>query len=532
MALGQSGIEAAVCGVPGTKLCANAREQLMNINCIGDEDKRRVVFISVDWNGRGQSKEHSADLEFDLKKLFQELGAHVVVLRWSVEDGAGEQKLDDWLAAGGDITEAMRLSVEAKVSADSELEEAWDHLNSTYAIMHGNYVPLSNLSQKYNPRHLDTMANDTRIQVSKSKVLRASQIWDLQPSTQRNAVDSYVFRPAPLGTQVERYVWEDGLRKLNTAPVSDWLRPPWAVDNIDVAPFIELLTHLCQDNWEWMMQFLAHCAQKPTERGPHIVIFKDMGDTGKSKLFDTLDLVFGRYAGPIGDALTSSFNAALEHLVLATWSDPVIHGGFDRDLESALKNFSGDSKITINHKGGAKYTVKNYGRLLIATNKDWIVPVSTSERRYTVFGGQEKIDKEFVARYWEWVNAGGVEQIRLYLTQLELSIKIHEPGPRTEQRIEMERLSAPPLLRFVAEEFESKDIWHVDDIRRAYLEQTGKKLANGSIGKSLGSAGKLLKSCRVPNGPVLRLWAIRNMAQWDLEGTAEWLEEYYKGSKM
>jgi Family of unknown function (DUF5906) len=532
MAVIGSGIPALVAGFPGTRMCANVREQLMSINCIGEGDTRREVFIALDWNGRGQSKERSADLEYELKKLYQGLGAKVYVLRWEPID-TGEQKLDDWLVAGGDISLALESTRNAEQAKDTELCQHWDALNSTYAIMHGAFVPLANMSQKYNVGHLNTMANDIRMQVTAKTFLKASQIWDLQPSQDRNTVDGYIFRPYPLGHTVERYVWEDGARKLNTAPPSPWDMSPIGYDGQpEVMPFIALLERLCQSNWEWMAKFLAHCAQHPDERGPHIVIFKDAGETGKSRLFETLDLVFGRYSGPIGDSLTSSFNAALEHLVIAWWSDPVIHGGFDRDLESALKNFSGDSKISINHKGGAKYVVKNYGRLLIATNKDWIVPVSSNERRYTVFGGAEPMTKDWAADYMRWLMDGGVEQIRRYLTEMSLEgFSIHDNGPRTEQRIEMERLSAPPLLRFVAQEFERKDIWMVDDIRREYTEQTGKKLAANAIGMQLGKAGYLVRQMRVGTA-VVKYWALRNFAQWEGEDNAAWIKEYQSDKKM
>jgi Family of unknown function (DUF5906)/Domain of unknown function (DUF3854) len=526
MAVMGSGIPALIIGFPGTRMCANTREQLLNIPCLVG-DARREVFIAMDWNGRGQSRERSAEIEHELKRLFQGLGAQVYVLRWPLGELTGEQKLDDWLVAGGDISLALEHTRKEAQQVDTELSMFWERLNATYAIMHGNYIPLSNMAQKYNISQLNTMAADIRMQVTAKTFLKANQIWDLQPPTSRNEVDGYIFKPYPLGHDTERYVWEDGVRKLNTAPPSPWDTSPFGYDGEpDVAPFQSLLHRLCQENWEWMAKFLAHCAQRPDERGPHIVIFKDRGETGKSRLFETLDLVFGRYSGPIGDSLTSNFNAALEHLVIAWWSDPVIHGGFDRDLESALKNFSGDSKISINHKGGAKYVVKNYGRLLIATNKDWIVPVSSEERRYTVFGGSETMSDQWAAEYMSWLNTGGVEQIRRYLTGMSLEgFNIHERGPRTEQRMEMERLSAAPIARFVFEECTSKDVWSIDEIRQMYTDQTGKKMANNAIGMALKKSGCFMRPLR-DGSKIIKLWALRNFAQWEGDTTDGWLKEY------
>jgi Family of unknown function (DUF5906) len=530
-----NGTPTLVAGVPGTKICAQVREELLSINCVGSGDSRRLVYLCTDWNGRGQARERALDLEYDLKKLFQGLGARVVMLRWSVPDGAGEQKLDDWLVAGGDISQAMRESVEEVGRVDTELAELWDYFNENYCIMHGHYIPLSNPKQKYTVTAFRVMEPSKRLQISAKKFLHPDDVWALQPPDQRNVCDGYIFKPAPLGAEVERYVWEDGHRMLNTAPESTWLAPPWetGVSMTGIAPFVKILRRLCQDNVEWMLDFLAHCAQKPCERGPHIVIFYDSGSTGKSKLFDTLDLVFGRYSGPIGDALASSFNAELEHLVIASWSDPVIHGGQNRDLESALKNFSGDSKLTINHKGGAKYTVKNYGRLLIATNK-WISRVDSKERRYTVFGGLEKLPVPEAAEYWKWVNEGGAEKVREFLVCRDISaFNVHAPGPRTSQRIEMELESAPPIEQFLvqSEHLDMKDIWSATELSERYKTITGKYVSDTAIGMMV----KRLGFYRPPNpiwiekyGKAARLMAIRNVEKWAEEGNTEWVAEFLR----
>lgn len=525
------GHEALVVGVPGTALDDNVRNMLKLIPMQGDKDSVRRVFLAIDWNAKGQAAERAAQLELELKKLFQTLGGEVLLLRWPLAPNAGEQKLDDWLVAGGDISAAMHDSVINKTDLQTEIEEHWNYFNENYCIMHGKYIPLSNLTQKYSNIELKNMEYLHRVQTGPKTFIGPADVWSLQPKQDRNIVDGYIFVPAPLGQEPDRYIREDGLRLVNTAPKANWIAPPWGEDVPDCTPFLNLVQRLTQDGSEWFLNFLAHCAQFPTERGSHIVILKDEGGTGKSRLFETLDLVFGKYSGPIGDALSSNFNAMLEHLVIAWWSDPVIHGGFDRDLESALKNFSGDSKLAINHKGGAKYVVQGYGRLIIATNKDWIVPVSTKERRFAVFGGLVPMTPDEAGAYMKWLKDGGVDAIRLFLTQRDLTnFDIHQPAPRTEQRVEMERNSAPPLIRMLeCEPFTDRDIWSTAQISREYNEQTGKRLSNDAIGKLLSNAGVIKRLVRVEGGPQ-RLNAIRNTAYWDGAPSTEWAENY-KGRK-
>lgn len=521
MALMASAIPMLVAGVPGTKLSESVLDDLRAINCIGPDDARRTVYIAADWNGRGKSREASAALEFDLKKLFQTLGAHVIMLRWPCEDGT-EQKLDDWLVSGGDISQALRLSTEQDKAVDTEMAVLWDYFNENYAICHGNYIPLRNPSQKYSVSNFLVMEASKSLQVSAKKTLNASQVWGLQRQQDRNIIDGYTFFPAPLGVAPERYVWEDGKRMLNTAPPEVFVSP-WG-DGGDVAPFIALLQRLCQDNWEWMANYLAHIAQHPSVRGYHIVIFHDGGGTGKSSLFDTLDAVFGPYSGPVGSSMTTSYNAGLEGKVVLHWSDPVIHGAVDKFLDSALKNFSGDKMLEVNHKFGNKYHVRNYGRLFIATNKDWIVPISSEERRYVVLGGKEKMPPEAWQEYDAWLKGDGTAAIRDWLMSRDISsFSISAPGPRTDQRVEMEAASTHPFLQmFDNELLQCKDIWTISELCTLYKD----KLSENAAGRLMKAHGYLEPRVTLVDGKAKRLRCVRNKDKWHYSSAVEWAAEY------
>jgi len=523
---------ALVVGVPGTSGLKAVMQDLRNINMYGPNDTRRDVFLAMDWNATGKSKEDSAKLEFQLRKLFEEEGAKVVILRWPIPEGQEkvEQKLDNWLVGGGDIGAALRASYEARMEIDSVYQQCWDYLNTRYAIKDGKYIPLSDPSKLYTLGELNTMENDIRIEYAKNKYRHAHEVWSWQPKEDRNEVDGYIFLPAPLGVDPERYVHENGRRLLNTAPEAHWHSPPWGSDEPpEVGPFVAHIQRLCQEHTPWFLDFLAHCAQRPAERGNHIIVFKDQGGTGKSRLFEILDLVFGEYSGPIGSALTSNFNSQIEKLVIAWWSDPVTKGGADRDLESALKNFSGDTKLSINHKYGAEYTVTGYGRLMIATNK-WLVPVDSKERRYTVFGGFSPLDHHEARALMDWANAGGVEQIRLFLTERDISqFDVYAPGPRTIQREEMERDSAHPLRKMLEfEAFADCDIWSTDQITTFYNDNHSRRLSPDAIGALLKQEGCIKKPVTV-DGKTVRLNAIRNTEKWDNAPPKEWAEEYKRG---
>jgi hypothetical protein len=536
-----NGTPMLIVGVPGTKLCATVREELLAINCIGSGNQRRVVYLCTDWNGAGQARERAADLEYELKKLFQGLGAKVVVLRWALPEHGQktEQKLDDWLVAGGDISAAMRESEEEIARVDSELSTLWDYFNANYCIMHGFYIPLNNLAQKYTVTAFRIMEPSKRLQISAKKFLHPDDVWALQPPDQRNVCDGYVFKPSPLGLPVDQYVWEEGKRMLNTAPEWGWESPPWVESPPEVGPFLALIERLCQDNGDWYIDFLAQIAQQPTVRGHHIVMFQDEGNTGKDRLFDTLSQVFQGYCGPVGTSLTSSFNANMEHLLLPFWSDPVVNGrgGLDRALESMLKNYSGTTYQEINHKGGAKYSVRNYGRLHIAMNLDWLVKIAAAERRYAVFGGLQPMPHEWAVEYMTWLSRGGVDSIRQLLVQRDISsFDVMAPAPRTKKRIEMEQSSRHPLESFLADEewVGYKDIWGITELCDLYKLMCGHHVSPETMGKAIRkhhesyAHDKLIKT----GGRPLRMAAIRRGQEWkkrmEVDGNGVWTAEYSK----
>lgn len=538
MACAESAIDMLVCGVPGTELGEDVYADLNSIPCtttVADIKVHRTVFLALDWNGKGRSKEASLELEYVLREMFQLLGAKVVNLRWPVEDGAGEQKLDEWLTQGGDLSAALQDSFETKKAENSELQTMWDRLNKNYTIMHGFYIPLTDTTRKYTSRNLDIMEADLRIPLSKSRVLRASDIWDLQPIADRNVCHGYKFAPAPLGHAQDRYVWEDGLRYLNTAPEWRWdLSPIGYGEPADVMPFLALVGRLCQGEHEWYLNFLAQIAQQPMIRGHHVIMFQDKGNTGKDRLFDTLTEVFKGYAGPVGTGLTSSFNANMEHLLIPFWSDPVVHGAVDRFLEAALKNYSGTTLQEINHKGGAKYSVQAYGRLHIAFNMDYLVTIQPQERRYAVFGGNEAMSYEWAKEYMAWLNSGGVDKIRQFLSTRDISnFDIFAPAPRTGKRSDMEVASRPPLEAFLAnDEYTGyKDIWSITSLCELRKIMDGATTSGEMMGKAVRrmhdvyAHDKLIKVGGVP----LRLVALRRGKYWEErlanEGNSSWVKE-------
>lgn len=538
MAIQAGGLKSSfVCGAPGTSLNHELLEELRNISCVqpalGEQGEiHRTVFLALDWNEKGQAREHGLELEAALRDVLEKQGARVVLLRWPVEDGAGRQALDEWLCLpGSDLGKAMVESLEKANKEDSELQEVWRKFNREYAICNGRYIPLKDPTQVYSSSDFNIMEANVKVMKSAKTYYKPHEVWGLQPREEWNEIAGIGFLPAPLGVEPEKYFYENGLRLLNVAPYVPIDLPPWAsVTDESVAPFITLVARLCHENTEWFLNYLAHIAQRPMERTQHVVVFKDSGGTGKSALYNTLMMVFGEYAGIVGNALNSHFNGPLLGKTMAIWSEPEVRGGNDKHVTSAIKNLSGDEFMAVERKHKDAVRVRNYVRLFLATNNSYVVPVHKGERRWFVAGGKEAMSPEEWRVFKEWRDlSNGVALIRAWLMERDLGeFHVDAPAPITEQRKDMEYASLSPLEALLADEyFETKDIWTVREIIARNASIGGRPLHDNRVGstlKDLGFVQRHLKS----GGTQYKLWAIRG--EWADKPNDEWVEEHGKPS--
>jgi len=531
-----------VCGVPGTQLRPTVLKELQEIACLfppspGEPGVQREVYLAFDWNEKGDARERGVAVEYQLNELFQALGARVFKLRWPVDDKAGPQKLDEWLSAGGDISEAIRTTKEEAERIGSSLQEHWDYCNTHYMICHGRIIPLSSREREYSIADFNAMeAHRTKVEISNrgEKVRSPWFRWGtLCPEDQKNVGEGVVLRPYPFGQVPPDYVIEEGKRYLNTAPHIPLDSAPWDGPP-DASPFVSLVRQLCvsDEGTEWFINIIAKAAQAPMERGQHIIVFRDNGSSGKSALFSTLHKVFGKYAGEVGNSFNSQFNSRLARLLIATWSEPEIKGFRDRHMISALKGYSGDIKMVAESKGIDAKEVYNYGRLLIATNNAFVIPVEVDERRWAVFGAPDgfKWSPEDWQAYRKWEDNGGIMTIRQFLMERDLSnFNVHARAPMTAQRRQMEDASAPEIVAALGEDiFQKRDVWSAAALAVEYGTYTGGRrlLTPKEIGHQM-SKGKfpMREGLRVEGKQVKKLYAVRHAPYWEAAENSEWQYE-------
>jgi phage/plasmid-associated DNA primase len=130
--------------------------------------------------------------------------------------------------------------------------------------------------------------------------------------------------------------------------------------------------------------------------------------------------------------LTGNFNAHLADC-LFLFADEVTWGG-DKPGEGALKGLITEKTIQIEPKGINCFSLRNRIKVLIASNSDWVVPVTEDERRFLVLDVSEakRGNREYFDKLHAAIEGGEAAAMLHELMHLDLTGFSHRDVPHTD----------------------------------------------------------------------------------------------------
>lgn len=204
-------------------------------------------------------------------------------------------------------------------------------------------------------------------------------------------------------------VVEDGLQYRNSFR-ADLLarRAVWGGESAAVGDFLAVVRNLCRDDSGavsdveagWLLQWVANAVQHPEALQSGVILIGAQG-TGKDTLCNILRGLFDpRYVYVLRkDELDSQFNSWVEgHLFL--WANEVV-GDAMRNMVSVsqrLKPYVTDRYVTVEAKGENQRTVKQFNKMLIASNSAVPIALEDTDRRWSVFRSTVRLNGEVAAR--------------------------------------------------------------------------------------------------------------------------------------
>ncbi|MBP6130890.1 DUF5906 domain-containing protein [Thauera sp.] len=198
-----------------------------------------------------------------------------------------------------------------------------------------------------------------------------------------------------------------------------------------------------EEHYQWLVRWMAHAVQCPTEKPGTAIVLRGREGTGKNVFAEAFGELFGR----------AFFKASrMEHLVqkhnkhlagrLVVFSNEAVWGGNKSD-EGALKDLITEREQQVEPKGLDAFQIKDYSRHILATNESWAVPAGMDARRWFVLDVSDSRMRDYP--YFEAIKRelqeGGKAALLHYLMNLDLTGFNVRDAPLTEGLLDQKQRS-------------------------------------------------------------------------------------------
>jgi len=201
----------------------------------------------------------------------------------------------------------------------------------------------------------------------------------------------------------------------------------------------------------YVIGWMADMVQHPRKRlGVSLVLRSDEQGTGKGLFAKIFGHLFGKHYLHVTNPrhLTGNFNA---HLIdcLLLFADEAFWAG-DKSAEGALKTLVTEEYRAVEIKGKDVFQAKNFTRLLIASNKSWVVPSELHDRRFVILdvNPRRKRDTDYFGKMLKQMESGGYEALLWFLLNLKIEVDLRNCMPVTNAMKDSKIHSMSPVQSF------------------------------------------------------------------------------------
>ena len=282
-------------------------------------------------------------------------------------------------------------------------------------------------------------AMDT-VLVSDNRQVSTTKLWIKHPK--RRTYERVVFQPGQETPPMFYNLWKG----FNWQPS----RKSGKVARQAVEAFEEhVLENICGSNngyFNWVMSYFAHLVQKPYEKPLVALVLRGGKGVGKDTPINIIGGLVDRHYIMASDSryFVGNFNAHLEQCLLIALNEAFWSG--DKKAEGVLKHLITGDRHLIERKGHEVTVAKNYTRVVIIGNEQWLVPATMDERRFAVFnvGDKRKQDNKFFRDMREGMEQGGYSLLLQHLLDYKIQVDINV-APKTDALNDQISSSLPAL---------------------------------------------------------------------------------------
>jgi hypothetical protein len=215
-----------------------------------------------------------------------------------------------------------------------------------------------------------------------------------------------------------------------------------------------------EDYYKWVIGWFAQMVQQPDRKMETSLVLRGKQGTGKTKVGKVFGSLFNPHYVAVSDPryITGRFNS---HLVscLLLHADEAFWAG-DHAAEGKLKDLVTGDCQWIEFKGKEPISIRNFIRLFVCGNPDWLVPAGFDERRFAIFDvGEDKMqNKPYFAAIDDEMDHGGREALLHHLLNFDLTTVDLRTIPKTEALFEQQVSSLT-----------SEQSWWLDTLNRGEM---------------------------------------------------------------
>lgn len=202
-----------------------------------------------------------------------------------------------------------------------------------------------------------------------------------------------------------------------------------------------MLNNICggdQKTYKWFFGYFAQMMQQPREKPGVAIVLRGRMGSGKTKVGEVFGSLIQRHYFLVDDPryVTGQFNAHMATCLLLQADEAVWAG--DKAAEGRLKGLVTSPIQQIEAKGIDPIRLKNFVRLIMTSNEDWVVPAGKDERRFCVLDVDPRCaqNTDYFREMDEELNNGGREALLHDLLTFDLSGINLRQIPRTDALLE------------------------------------------------------------------------------------------------
>ena len=382
-----------------------------------------------------------------IAKKLKDVAKRIRILQLPV-DTKGD--LSDWIEAGGDRKQLLDLIFLESIFLDEAL--LVDRMNKKHAaiMVQGQFVVMNEernptfkrneitLSSKghFGNRYEQLPAKITKWKKTKMKNADGKSIYEetskIQPkgliwlrSPQRRQYNGFFFNPDK-DKEVDGYynLWKGFAVKPIQGDCSLYLQHIY-----------EVIAQENKEIYDYILNWMADAVQNITTRPGVSIILRGGSGAGKGAMIELFGELFGQHYLPVSDSklIVGHFNAHLKDCVIL-FGDEAFYAG-DKQHESILKTLITSTTRMIEYKGKDAIPLPNFTRVMMASNKYWVVPMEMDNRRFFILdvSDNKAMDEKYFDALFDQMNKNKGKEALLYdLLNRDISKKSIKKFPATQ----------------------------------------------------------------------------------------------------